>query len=306
MNSEQRHVQQLNLNQSQNIKSPPMTFHQLKFKSEVVSLHVLKMRSMSTSVPPTVTVKKKELLGPCTALITPPEPTVAFNNKEPNLKEVETVIKAARSSSAPGPSGVPYVVYKRCPRLLQQLWKIIKVIWRRRKVAQQWRHAEGIWIPKEENASTIEQFRVISLLSVEGKVSKSKGKRRHLVQDEVRAGFEEACTSQMVGMRQQGAQMRWEQALDRKITWSELWKAQPHQINFMVQSVYDVLPSPSNLFCWGLAETPACPLCQRRGSLEHILSCCPKALGEGCYRWRHDQVLRVIADVISTGRFIIS
>ncbi|KAI4879743.1 hypothetical protein NFI96_004950, partial [Prochilodus magdalenae] len=98
------------------------------------------------------------------------KPTVAFNNKEPNLKEVEAVIKAARSSSAPGPSGVPYVVYKRCPRLLQRLWKIIKVIWRRGKVAQQWRHAEGVWIPKEENASTIEQFRVISLLSVEGKV----------------------------------------------------------------------------------------------------------------------------------------
>ncbi|KAI4887727.1 hypothetical protein NFI96_005939 [Prochilodus magdalenae] len=94
--------------------------------------------------------KREELLGPCTALITPPEPTVAFNNKEPNLKEVEAVIKAARSSSAPGPSDVPYVVYKRCPRLLQRLWKIIKVIWRRGKVAQQWRHAEGVWIPKEE------------------------------------------------------------------------------------------------------------------------------------------------------------
>ncbi|KAI4880969.1 hypothetical protein NFI96_033174 [Prochilodus magdalenae] len=126
--------------------------------------------------------KREELLGPCTALITPPEPTVAFNNKEPNLKEVEAVIKAARSSSAPGPSGVPYVVYKRCPRLLQRLWKIIKVIWRRGKVAQQWRHAEGVWIPKEENASTIEQFRVISLLSVEckkGGVPKTPGCNEH-------------------------------------------------------------------------------------------------------------------------------
>ncbi|KAI4871604.1 hypothetical protein NFI96_026152, partial [Prochilodus magdalenae] len=125
--------------------------------------------------------------------------------------------------------------------------------------------------------------------------------RHHLVQDDVQAGVEEARTSKMVWMRKQAAWMRWEQALDRKITWSELWKAQPHQIKFMVQSVYDVLPSPSNLFCWCLAETPACPLCQRRGSLEHILSCRPKALGEGRYRWRHDQVLRVIADVISTG-----
>lgn len=61
------------------------------------------------------------------------------------------------------------------------------------------------------------------------------------------------------------------------------------------------LPSPSNLFRWGLADTPLCPLCQRGGSLEHILSCCPKALGDGCYLWHHDQVLRTIAEIISTG-----
>ena len=35
--------------------------------------------------------------------------------------------------------------------------------------------------------------------------------------------------------------------------------------------------------------------------MEHILSCCPRALGDGRYRWHHDQVLRVIAEVISTG-----
>jgi hypothetical protein len=65
---------------------------------------------------------------------------------------------------------VPYKLYKRCPRLLHRLWKILRVIWRRGKVAQQWRFAEGVWIPKEENAKNIEQFRTISLLSVEGKI----------------------------------------------------------------------------------------------------------------------------------------
>lgn len=62
-----------------------------------------------------------------------------------------------------------------------------------------------------------------------------------------------------------------------------------------------MLPSPSNLFTWGKVETPACPLCQRRGTLEHILNCCPKALGERYYRWRHDQVLKAIADFICSG-----
>lgn len=101
---------------------------------------------------------REQDLGPCSALITPPELTSVFNIKEPTLKEVEEVVKAARTSSAPGPSGVPYVVYKRCPKLLQRLWRILKVIWRNGKVAQQWRYAEGVWIPKEKNSSTIEQF----------------------------------------------------------------------------------------------------------------------------------------------------
>ncbi len=109
-------------------------------------------------------------LEPNKALISPAPPTTEFNLKEPSLKEVEEIIKAARSASTPGPSGVPYLVYKRCPELLRHLWKILKVIWRRGRVADQWRFAEGVWIPKEENSKNINQFRTISLLSVEGKV----------------------------------------------------------------------------------------------------------------------------------------
>lgn len=44
------------------------------------------------------------------------------------------------------------------------------MFWQRGKVASHWRSAEGIWIPKEGNASTIEQFRIISLLCVKGKI----------------------------------------------------------------------------------------------------------------------------------------
>lgn len=44
-------------------------------------------------------------LGPCRTLITPPEPTTAFNITEPTLKEVEVVVQASKTSSAPGPSG---------------------------------------------------------------------------------------------------------------------------------------------------------------------------------------------------------
>lgn len=44
-------------------------------------------------------------------------PTAELDIKEPSLREVQDVIKAARSAAAPGPRGVPYSAYKRCPRL---------------------------------------------------------------------------------------------------------------------------------------------------------------------------------------------
>lgn len=52
----------------------------------------------------------------------------------------------------------------------------------------------------------------------------------------------------------------------------------------------DGLWCPSNLHCCYLIDTQLCSLCRRRGTIEHILSCCPSALGEG---WQHDQVLKI-------------
>jgi len=70
----------------------------------------------------------------------------------------------------------------------------------------------------------------------------------------------------------------------------------------LLRSVYDVLPSPTNLCIWGLAENPNCKLCGKPANLEHVLSSCSVALSEGRYTWRHDQVLRVIADVLDKAR----
>ncbi|KAL7854779.1 hypothetical protein SRHO_G00169690 [Serrasalmus rhombeus] len=86
---------------------------------------------------------RQQDLGHCAALICPPEPNTLFKINEPTLKEVREVIKSARTASAPGPSGVPYKVFKNCPRLLECLWKIYRVIWRKGKVPQQCRYAEG-------------------------------------------------------------------------------------------------------------------------------------------------------------------
>lgn len=78
---------------------------------------------------------------------------------------------------------------------------------------------------------------------------------RQLVQDEIHAEVEEQRCRKMVRMSKQGVWTRWEHVEPRKITWAKLWRAEPLWTKFLIQSVYDVLPSPANLHTWGLANT---------------------------------------------------
>ena len=113
---------------------------------------------------------RDEGLGECLKSINLDLPDWDFDESEPHLKEVQDIVKKTRASSAPGPNGIPYKVYKQCPLLTRRLWKLLRVVWRRGKVADSWFEAEGCFIPKEENAGKLGQFRTISLLNVEGKI----------------------------------------------------------------------------------------------------------------------------------------
>ena len=82
---------------------------------------------------------------------------------------------------------------------------------------------------------------------------------------------------------------------DRKLTWGDIWKYEPLRFSFLLRSVYDLLPSPANLCRWGLTTDPKCSLCDKPGTLDHVLLSCSTALTQGRYRWRHDSVLREFA-----------
>ena len=129
------------------------------------------------------------------------------------------------------------------------------------------------------------------------RIDNARGKeRRAVLQKEVREGIEETRLAKMVGLSQLGAWIRWENYVRRQITWSDLWKADLSQLRFQIQAIYDLLPSPSNFH---KNDTPACQLCGSKGTLQHLLSGCPRSLSEGRYCCRHDQVLKVIAEVVS-------
>lgn len=93
-------------------------------------------------------------------------------------------------------------------------------------------------------------------------IRKAMGKeRRHLLQEEVRPVVEEERASRVVGLKQQGAWPRWESAVHQRITWDNILLADYYRVRFLIQAVYDGLPSPANLHIWGKSETLCCALC---------------------------------------------
>ena len=127
--------------------------------------------------------------------------------------------------------------------------------------------------------------------------AKKRDKRDMLVQ-EIRNTEEGQRHTKAVSMQSQGAWMKWEEVLPKKITWSELWKMEPLRIKFCLRSVYDVLPTPTNLVKWGKTEDPNCKLCGKPCTLQHVLSSCNVALTQGRYTWRHNTVLQELASAI--------
>ena len=103
-------------------------------------------------------------------LTRPTVPGVPFDCGELKWHEVRDFVQRAKATSAPGQNGLSFKFFKKCPSALRELWRILRVLWRREIVPQSWCRAEGVYIPKEQNATKLGQFRPISLLNVDGKI----------------------------------------------------------------------------------------------------------------------------------------
>ena len=99
-----------------------------------------------------------------------PEAKTNFNTKEPTWREFSKLLRKTRTGSAPGPNGVPYRVYKKCPGVAKLLWLYLRGLWKKEVLSDTWRTAEGVFIPKENGATDVSKFRTINLLNVEGKI----------------------------------------------------------------------------------------------------------------------------------------
>ena len=98
------------------------------------------------------------------------DPEVPFNMKDVSRKEHNEVIRKARSKSAPGNNGLPYLVYKRCPGISENLWILCRLAFKTADYPDTCRFFEGVYIPKVEGDFGPSTGRPISLGNVQGKV----------------------------------------------------------------------------------------------------------------------------------------
>ena len=102
--------------------------------------------------------KREEPLGQCEDTMKYETPKVGFNDNSPPFNEFAKKLRKTRTKSSPGPNGVPYVVYKRCPRVARLLWGYLKELWIKNVISDAWREAEGVFIPKEDGANSVDKF----------------------------------------------------------------------------------------------------------------------------------------------------
>ena len=80
-----------------------------------------------------------------------------------------------------------------------------------------------------------------------------------------------------VQMGKQESWTRWTNP-ERSLSWADIWQYEP--LRLLLRYVYDVLPSPVNICQWNLTYNPNCRLCEKRGTLDHILSSCRMTLSQ--------------------------
>ena len=104
-----------------------------------------------------------------------------------------------------------------------------------------------------------------------------------------------------VQQSQQGQWTSWEEALQRSITWNDIWQMAPQRLSFLIRSTYDQLPSKSNLVKWKKEIDPTCP-CVTRNLKHWNMSSVPvrRLLLTGRYTWRHNSVLDELVRINGT------
>ena len=138
----------------------------------------------------------------------PPAPKLqnTFKFSSFSRKLFEKLIHSRRNGSAPGINMIPYKVYKKCPQTAGFLFHLFVSCLKHNVIPVHWRLSTEVYIPKTKppNSSTIEDFRPIALLNVEGKLFfslLSKQMEKHIIHNNklINTSIQKGCMEKVPG-----------------------------------------------------------------------------------------------------------
>ena len=100
----------------------------------------------------------------------PPEPVFDFDTKVPSFDDFNEILRKKKNASAPGPNGLPYLVYKRLTCVQDRLYAVVQRVWETQTVPSAWKMALVILIAKTEDTSAPGLMRPIALTNASGKI----------------------------------------------------------------------------------------------------------------------------------------
>ena len=100
----------------------------------------------------------------------PPKPKAMFDTSVLKLFKLQEAVKKRRNRNAPGMNAIPFVVYKKCPQLVDILIRIFNRVWKARTIPASWQRAMVVPLAKNEVLDKPSEFRAIALLNAEDRL----------------------------------------------------------------------------------------------------------------------------------------
>ena len=81
--------------------------------------------------------------------------------------------------------------------------------------------------------------------------------------------------------------------------WLSTFDKMPRNIfNFCIRYLNNTLATNKNMFTWKKSASAQCSVCSAPQTLGHVIGGCAVHLNEGRYTWRHDSILKNLADYL--------
>lgn len=107
---------------------------------------------------------------PLEGMVRPPLPKHAFEVRPPTLREFRSGMRGKRNGACPGLNALSYLVYKKCPAILQTLHKICVQVYKTNKVPKDWAAAFVVLLQKADCLDDPSEFRPIAITNTAGKL----------------------------------------------------------------------------------------------------------------------------------------